>query len=322
MNRGADIWNSSVRSFPLVRTCRTRSGSWNGRPFTKRSLISENIAVFSPIPSASVRTAIKVNTGDLRSWRKANFRSFISLFSFHNPAVAQLNHPLSIRCIFLRVRDLDDGHAFIIELAKQLHDFFALAGVQISSGFVGEEKFRFSNNGPCNTDQLLLPAGKLARIQIFFADDLKTVEHVGHESSALAFAVPAIRQRYVEVLVNREVIEQMILLKHEADLLVPQCGAFLRLQMMHGGFAQKIFTAPAVVVHSENVQQRRFACARRPHDRDKVAFLNVQIDLAQDVKKLLLPERITAFQIFQFNHAESVIVSKRQYRLKKKWLNR
>src|SRR5947207_12571966 len=78
MNRGADIWNSSVRSFPLVRICRTRSGSWNGRPFTKRSLISEKIAVLSPIPSANVMTAIDVNAGDLQSWRKANFRSFMS----------------------------------------------------------------------------------------------------------------------------------------------------------------------------------------------------------------------------------------------------
>src|SRR5438034_9673139 len=158
MNRGADIWNSSVRSFPLVRTCRTRSGSWNGRPFTKRSLISENIAVFSPIPSASVRTAIKVNTGDLRSWRKANFRSFISLFSFHNPAVAQLNHPLSIRCVFLRVRDLDDGHAFVIELAKQLHDFFALSGVQVSRRLISEQKFWLSDDRTRTSDELLLSA--------------------------------------------------------------------------------------------------------------------------------------------------------------------
>src|SRR6476660_3856623 len=77
MNRGADIWNSSVRSFPLVRICRTRSGSWNGRPFRKRSLISEKIAVFSPIPSARVTTAMTVNPGDLRSCRNAKRISFM-----------------------------------------------------------------------------------------------------------------------------------------------------------------------------------------------------------------------------------------------------
>src|SRR6266403_988758 len=77
MNRGADIWNSSVRSFPLVRICRTRSGSRNGSPLRNRSLINEKIAVFNPIPSARVSTAMQVNAGDLRSWRSANFTSVI-----------------------------------------------------------------------------------------------------------------------------------------------------------------------------------------------------------------------------------------------------
>src|SRR5213592_677726 len=159
MNRGADIWNSSVRSFPLVRICRTRSGSWNGSPLRKRSLIKLKIVVFSPMPSARVKTAIEVNAGDCRSLRKANIRSFISLFSFHNPAVAQLNHPLSIRCIFLRVRDLHDGHAFVIELAKQLHDFFALTGVQVSRRLISEQKLGLSDDRPGDTYELLLSAG-------------------------------------------------------------------------------------------------------------------------------------------------------------------
>ena len=46
----------------------------------------------------------------------------------------------------------------------------------------------------------------------------------------------AIRQWDIEVFVNREVVEQVILLEHESDLFVPQRSAFLRLQMMHRGF--------------------------------------------------------------------------------------
>src|SRR6266576_2423005 len=59
--------------------CTTRPGSLNGRPRKNRSLIKLKMAVFSPIPSASVITARKVKPGDLRSWRRANRRSFISL---------------------------------------------------------------------------------------------------------------------------------------------------------------------------------------------------------------------------------------------------
>src|SRR4029077_17253158 len=35
------------------------------------------IALFAPIPSASVKIATDVNPGDLRSWRRANLRSLI-----------------------------------------------------------------------------------------------------------------------------------------------------------------------------------------------------------------------------------------------------
>src|SRR5206468_4900438 len=57
--------------------CTTRDGSLNGRPRRNRSLIRLKIVVFSPMPTASVKTATQVNAGDLRSWRSANFTSFI-----------------------------------------------------------------------------------------------------------------------------------------------------------------------------------------------------------------------------------------------------
>src|SRR5438067_8360613 len=179
--------------------------------------------------------------------------------------------------------------------------------MQVSSGFICEQKFRSGDDRPGNADQLLLATRKLAWIQIFFTDDLETVEHVGYECGALACAVPAIRQRYIEILVNREIVEQMILLKHETNLLVAQCRSLFRFQMMRCGSVEKVFTGPAVIVHSQNVQQRRFACAGRAHNRDEVAFLNLQIDLAQNVKELFLRQRIAAFDVLKLNHIGAFI---------------
>src|SRR5205814_3143378 len=156
-----------------------------------------------------------------------------SLFSFHNPAIAELNDWFAVGGILLGVRDLHDRHALLVQLTEELHDLFALAGVQVSGRFIGEQKLRLGDDRSRNADQLLLAAGKLRWIQILFADDLETVEHVRYHRGAFAFFVVAIRQWDIEVFVNREVIKQVILLEHESDLLVPQRGAFLRLQMMH-----------------------------------------------------------------------------------------
>src|SRR5438034_2443756 len=79
MKRGADTpMSTRSRDLSPPYKCTTRDGSLNGRPRRKRSLIKLKIVVFSPMPTANVKTATQVNPGDLRSWRSANFISFIS----------------------------------------------------------------------------------------------------------------------------------------------------------------------------------------------------------------------------------------------------
>src|SRR5882724_743350 len=78
MKRGADTpMSTRSRDLSPPYKCTTRDGSLNGRPRRNRSLIKLKIAVFSPMPTASVKTATQVNAGDLRSWRSANFTSLI-----------------------------------------------------------------------------------------------------------------------------------------------------------------------------------------------------------------------------------------------------
>src|SRR5215471_2218658 len=62
-------------------------------------------------------------------------------------------------------------------------------------------------------------------------------------------------------------------------------------------------------MHAENVKQGRFASAGWTHDGDKFAFFYVDIDVAQDIEKPLLPERIVAFEIFEFNHCNNASFS-------------
>jgi hypothetical protein len=68
---------------------------------------------------------------------------------------------------------------------------------------------------------------------------VKPVERVGYFRGAVALADVAIRERDVEVLVNRQIVEQVILLEDEADLLVAQRAAILRLQAVDGFVSKK-----------------------------------------------------------------------------------
>src|SRR5213080_766194 len=57
-------------------TSRSEAGNGNGR--NKTPFTTVKIAVFAPMPSASVNTATAVKPGFFNNWRKANLRSFIT----------------------------------------------------------------------------------------------------------------------------------------------------------------------------------------------------------------------------------------------------
>src|SRR6266850_4760639 len=94
----------------------------------------------------------------------------------------------------------------------------------------------------------------------------------------------------------------MILLKDKADLLVAKRRALLRFKMMNGGIVKEIFARPAVVMHAEDMEERRFAGTGRTHDRNKLAFGNVEIDIAQDVKEFPFREGMAAFEVLETDH--------------------
>src|SRR5260370_26448446 len=60
----------------------------------------------------------------------------------HNPPVLQLDNAAPIGGISLRVCDLDDRCAGVIQFFEELHDLFALRGMQIPSRLISEDQFR------------------------------------------------------------------------------------------------------------------------------------------------------------------------------------
>src|SRR5581483_5113052 len=132
--------------------------------------------------------------------------------------------------------------------------------------------------------ELLLTARELIRIEILLADDLEAVEDVGHHALAIFSADIPIRERNLEVLVHRQVVEQVIALEYEPDVLLVQFRALLRIQPMDRLLHEVVLAGPRAVVHAEDVEERRFAGAGRSHDRHELAVLDVHVHAAQDVR--------------------------------------
>src|SRR5260370_14961934 len=85
-----------------------------------------------------------------------------------NPAIVEVNDPVTVLGVLLVMGDLDYGGAGIVESLEKLHDLFALARVQVSSRLVGQNYFRIGDHGARDSNKLLLTARKLIRVEIFF----------------------------------------------------------------------------------------------------------------------------------------------------------
>src|SRR5437762_13874914 len=123
--------------------------------------------------------------------------------------------------------------------------------MQIASWLIRQQQSRRGYDGAGYSNELLLATGKLPRIQIFFADNLKTIERVGHERGTFALTIMPIRKRNIEILVNRQIVEQMILLENESDLLISQGAPPFQFKMIHRVSTKKKFPVPPVIVHAE-----------------------------------------------------------------------
>src|ERR1700688_1227345 len=101
-----------------------------------------------------------------------------SFFFADHPAVLELDDAMAEGGVALGVRDLNDGCAAFVQALKELHDFFALRGMQVTGGLVGENELGILNHRARHADELLLAAGKLIGEKVFLPDDIETVENV------------------------------------------------------------------------------------------------------------------------------------------------
>ena len=155
--------------------------------------------------------------------------------------------------------------------------------MQVAGGLVGQNQLRFGDHGSRHGDELLLAARKLAGVEVFLGDDVEPVERVGHNRLALRPLDVSVGEGDVQVFGDREIVEQVVLLKHEPDISFVQLSPLLHIHLVDGLVEKIIFTGPFPVEHADNSQQGGLPGARRAHDGHKLAVLYLDVDPPQDV---------------------------------------
>jgi hypothetical protein len=132
------------------------------------------------------------------------------------------------------VGDHDDGDALFVELLKNAHHFDGGSGVQIARGFVRQQHLRFIYETAGDGHTLLLAAGKLVGKMvraICQTHDLEAVQRaIANLPRGMATGA-TVQHGKLDILERRRAREEIEALKNEAELLIPDVGQFVLVEL-------------------------------------------------------------------------------------------
>ncbi len=188
------------------------------------------------------------------------------------------------------VRDHDDGGAGAVERVEQLHHGVAVLGIEVTRGLVGEEDGRGAGEGAGDGDALLLTAGELGGQVLGAVAHADLLEGLGHALLALAGGHAAVGEGQLDVLIDREVADEVEGLENEADLAVADAGALGERQALDGAAVEDVGAVGRGVEEAEDGKEGGLAATGRAGDGDILALADVHVDAGQGVRLDLVGE--------------------------------
>src|SRR5581483_6715920 len=185
---------------------------------------------------------------------------------------------------FLIVRDEDRGVAgAIVQRAEPAPQILAHLRIERAERLVEQQHARLDRERARERNALLLPAGELVRIALLQSRQLHELEQFLHATldlgcgGTMPFVAHAQAER--DVLADRHVLEQRVMLEHEAD------APSLHRQPRRVFFAELDLTGVDALETCDRAQQRGLARSRRAEQRDQLAGSDVEIDVAQGAER-------------------------------------
>ena len=167
-----------------------------------------------------------------------------------------------------------------VQFAQQIHDGFAIGGVQVTGRLIRQQDQRIAAQRARHGHALLLTARELRRDSASCgATSPRARAHPAPAACAPRRRHAAISQRQFHVLVDREIADQVECLEDEADLAVADARPLGKLQARSPAFRSdnrcRRWAYPAGPRMASRVD---FAAAGRPRNRQVLPFLHIEVD--------------------------------------------
>src|SRR6267142_1719787 len=170
--------------------------------------------------------------------------------------VAHMHYAIEVGGRFGIVGDHHDGLAEIfVQATEHFQNNFRIFGVQVACGLVGEENFRFIDDGAGDGHALLLAAGHFRR---FVSEAAVQAKHFGDYIETVRIKAVAVNiLSDSDVTLGGEGGKQVETLKHEADFAAAKFGAFGVAHLGQIVAVDQHFSARSLRQAANDVQQGR-----------------------------------------------------------------
>jgi len=179
---------------------------------------------------------------------------------------------VSVGGVSFRMGHLDDRSAAVIEPLEKLHDLVALSGVEVAGGLIGEDELRVHHHGAGHSDELLLSAGKLVGVEVFFPNDREAVQDVAHQAQAFVARDVFVGKRNLEIFETRSDCQSSGSSERRSRYSV-LCSSLrcLMLSLCTRLVNKTVLACPRAVQHADDGHQGGLAGAGRAHDCNEFA---------------------------------------------------
>src|SRR5580698_5643223 len=203
---------------------------------------------------------------------------------------------VSAGCMDFRVRHHDERGAACVYPSKHLHDGISVCGVEITGGLIGQDDLRARHQRTSYRDPLLLTSRKLLRHVLGAMCQTDFFEGGLHAFAAFMTRHMPVDQSHLDVLRNIQIIDQVEALEHETDA----CAARYVLTK------KPIGSGGRTIDQTENIEERRLAATRRPHDCEKFAAIDAKTDIVES-QCLDVRCAISFGNVLEFQHSKILI---------------
>ena len=156
----------------------------------------------------------------------------------------------------------DDGVSLFVELLEQNQHLERCARIEVTGSLVGQQHGRLVDQGAGNSYTLHLSTRHLVRLVVQTVAQTYGLQGLdGCTATLTGIVLVIIHQRKLYVLYGGGLRQQVVVLEHEANLLIPQVGTLGLRHGAHGDAVEEVLATRGGVQTAQLVQQRRLAGA-------------------------------------------------------------